>query len=88
MKSHVIHVFLMNLLDLLGVESIVNVEREYPSAFARIARLVSAVDKLMKMTGGRVHNVVSIGVGGVYGLPAKLDVVARLVSEEVLPLLD
>ncbi|MEM4769738.1 MAG: nickel-dependent hydrogenase large subunit, partial [Desulfurococcaceae archaeon] len=68
-KSHVLHIALLNLPDLLGLKNILELESRNPRILVGIFKVLSLVDRLMKLTGGRFHNVVNIRVGGVFRLP-------------------
>lgn len=84
-KSHVLHVAVMNLPDLVGARSIIEVGRFNTELFKLSASLFSAVDKLMRLAGGRFHNVVNIRVGGVFGEPRELGKLVKYVREELFP---
>ncbi|MEM0004463.1 MAG: nickel-dependent hydrogenase large subunit [Desulfurococcaceae archaeon] len=64
-KSHVIHVGLLNLPDLIGARTFMDLAKRNPELFKAIIELVKLSELLMKSIGGRIHNVVSIQVGGV-----------------------
>jgi coenzyme F420-reducing hydrogenase alpha subunit len=64
-KSHVIHVGLLNLPDLIGARTFMDLAERNPELFKAIIELVKLSELLMKSIGGRIHNVVSIQVGGV-----------------------
>lgn len=84
-KSHVLHVVFMNLPDLLGVSSILEVEKINPQLFKLAISLATSVDKLMRLAGGRFHNVVNIRIGGVYGEAFKISALGEFVKRDLIP---
>ncbi|MET1159343.1 MAG: Ni/Fe hydrogenase subunit alpha [Thermoprotei archaeon] len=73
-KSHAIHVFLLEFPDYIGVSSILEANTLYSGILERILKIISWSRKAMKILGGRFHNVVNITIGGVFSLPRKTDV--------------
>ncbi|MEM5833573.1 MAG: nickel-dependent hydrogenase large subunit [Candidatus Aenigmatarchaeota archaeon] len=87
-KSHVLHIALLNLPDLLGLKNILELESRNPRILENVFKVLSLVDRLMKLTGGRFHNVVNIRVGGVFRLPESTTIkrIEETVTKELLPL--
>ncbi|MEM4717850.1 MAG: nickel-dependent hydrogenase large subunit [Desulfurococcaceae archaeon] len=69
LKSHVIHICVMNLPDVLNISSIIELKRRNPLLFNQIVTLLNLVNNLTKLIMGRIHNTVNIRIGGVYKFP-------------------
>ena len=76
-KSHALHVFTMNLPEVAGSRSILELSSRNPGVLAKSLELVGAARRLMEALGGRMHNAVNVGVGGVYK-PIDLEEARRL----------
>jgi len=79
-KSHVLHVFFMNLPEITGARSLSELAERNPQILGRALRLLSFARKLMSVLGGRPHNVVNVRIGGVYSLPSR-ESVGKLLGE-------
>jgi len=79
-KSHVLHVFFMNLPEIMGARSLSELAERNPQVLARALHLFSFARKLMSVLGGRSHNVVNVRIGGVYFHPSR-ESVNKLLNE-------
>ncbi|MEM1526720.1 MAG: nickel-dependent hydrogenase large subunit [Ignisphaera sp.] len=73
-KSHIIHVFFLNLPDLVYTGTSIDFTRRNPRLAKAASHLILWSRKAMEMFGGRFHNVVNIRIGGVYKMPSREDV--------------
>ena len=77
-KSHVLHVFLLNLPDFLETADIFESRARNRYMFKSIMQLVAYSSNIMNILGGRFHNIVNIKIGGVYKVPEKDDAIKVL----------
>lgn len=70
-KSHILHVFYMNLPDLVQAKSFADIVQRNPKLLRNVQDVLLWSRKAMEVLGGRFHNVVNIKVGGVYRVPDK-----------------
>ena len=73
-KSHALHVFLMNLPEITKTRSFSELAERNPKVVKNAFNIISYSRKLMRVFGGRFHNVVNIKIGGVYFTPSRDDV--------------
>jgi len=73
-KSHVIHVFYMNLPEIAQAKSFAEFLQRNPQISRCAQDVLMWSRKAMEVFGGRFHNVVNIKIGGVYRVPDKSDV--------------
>jgi len=73
-KSHVLHLFHLNLPDLVKTKSVIEFLRRNPQISKDALNVLLWSRKAMEVFGGRMHNVVNMRVGGVYRLPDRVDV--------------
>jgi coenzyme F420-reducing hydrogenase alpha subunit len=73
-KSHVLHVFYMNLPEITGTRSLVELAERNPGILRRTVAVYTLSRRLMSTLGGRSHNVVNMRIGGVYYLPSREEV--------------
>ncbi|RLG79447.1 MAG: hypothetical protein DRO13_06055 [Thermoprotei archaeon] len=83
-KSHIIHIFLLNLPDYLGVPSILEAQEIHPVLLREVFNILSWSRRAMEVLGGRFHNVLNIRVGGVYRAPERNEVAKLLKKLEKL----
>lgn len=79
-KSHMIHLFYLNLPDLIYTKSSIEFFDRNPEISREALRVVAWSRKAMEILGGRFHNIVNIKVGGVYSAPDR-DNVKKLGKE-------
>jgi len=79
-KSHMIHLFYLNLPDLVYTRSSIEFSDRNPEISRDALRVIAWSRKAMELLGGRFHNVVNIKVGGVYRVPDR-DGVKKLGKE-------
>lgn len=70
-KSHIIHVFFLNLPDLVYTSTSIDFMRRNPGLAKVAMHLILWSRKAMELLGGRFHNVVNIRIGGVYRMPSR-----------------
>ncbi|MEM0002453.1 MAG: nickel-dependent hydrogenase large subunit [Desulfurococcaceae archaeon] len=89
-KSHVLHIGFLNLPDLIGTRTFMDLEKRNPEIFRIIINLVKTSEFLMKSLGGRIHNVVPIQVGGVSKLISREEAVklGKLMRDVLAPSLE
>lgn len=87
-KSHVLHIFLLNLPDFIRTRNTFELRLVNEDVFKNIMKLVAYSSNIMNLLGGRFHNVVNIRIGGVYKAPSR-DEAAKILklAEESLELL-
>jgi len=73
-KSHILHAYFMHLPDLVGAKGPDELFQRNPQLFRDAFRVLEWSRKVMMILGGRIHNVVSIRIGGIYGYPRKEEV--------------
>lgn len=81
-KSNILHILYLQLPDLLGASSSLEVFKKDPSLHKMAIDLFMWSRKVMKVLGGRYHNVVNIRIGGVYDMPESSEVRALSVDAE------
>ncbi|MEM4789531.1 MAG: nickel-dependent hydrogenase large subunit [Ignisphaera sp.] len=81
-KSHMIHLFYLNLPDLVYTKSSIEFFDRNPEISRDALRVIAWSRKAMELLGGRFHNIVNIKVGGVYRAPDKDDV--KKLGEELV----
>jgi len=79
-KSHALHVFLMNMPEITKTRSFSELAERNPLIIKNAFNVLSYSRKLMRVLGGRFHNVVNVKIGGVYSTPSK-EYVEQLRSE-------
>lgn len=86
-KSHVLHVGLLNLPDLINARSFMDLAKRNPELFKTIIDLVKSSEYLMKRIGGRIHNVVPIQIGGVSKLVSREEAIKlnKMIKETIIP---
>ncbi|MEM0027622.1 MAG: nickel-dependent hydrogenase large subunit [Ignisphaera sp.] len=65
-KSHALHIFLLNLPDFLETHNTFEFRLANKDMFKDIMRFVTYSSNIMDLLGGRFHNVVNIKIGGIY----------------------
>ncbi|AFK51476.1 [NiFe] hydrogenase, subunit alpha [Thermogladius calderae 1633] len=91
-KSHLLHVFLLNLPDYMGVGSAIDLWERRPGLLKRVSSALASSARAMEALCGRTHNVVNLRLGGVYKAPSREEAEAvkryvegaRRVLEELL----
>jgi len=73
-KSHILHVFHLNLPDLVNTKSVVEFIPRNPQLSKRALEVLVWSRRAMEVLGGRMHNVVNIKIGGVHRVPEKSEV--------------
>ncbi|MEM1897299.1 MAG: nickel-dependent hydrogenase large subunit [Ignisphaera sp.] len=73
-KSHMIHLFYLNLPDLVYTRSSIEFIDRNPEIAKDALRVIAWSRKAMEIFGGRFHNVVNIRIGGIYRAPERNDV--------------
>ena len=73
-KSHALHVFLMNLPEITRTRSFGELAERNPQIIKSALNILLYSRKLMRVFGGRFHNVVNVKIGGVYSTPSRDDV--------------
>ncbi|MEM0021631.1 MAG: nickel-dependent hydrogenase large subunit [Fervidicoccaceae archaeon] len=81
-KSNVLHILYLQLPDLLGAPSSLEVFKKDPSLHKMAVDLFMWSRKVMKVLGGRYHNVVNIRIGGVYRMPEIGEVASLSIDAE------
>jgi coenzyme F420-reducing hydrogenase alpha subunit len=79
-KSHAMHLFYMNLPDLVKTKMFTDFLQRNPEISKHFQNVLLWSRKAMYTLGGRFHNVVNIKIGGVYRFPDR-DSVKKLVEE-------
>ena len=78
-KSHILHVFLLNLPDFIRVRDAFELRLVNEDVFKSVMRLMAYSRNIMNILGGRSHNVVNMRIGGVYRALSR-DEVAKVVK--------
>jgi coenzyme F420-reducing hydrogenase alpha subunit len=73
-KSHILHLFYLNLPDLVGTASFEGFLQRNPELARDAVAVLAWSRKVMEVLGGRMHNVVNMKIGGVHKVPDKSDV--------------
>jgi coenzyme F420-reducing hydrogenase alpha subunit len=81
-KSNILHVLYLQLPDILGVSSSLEVFKKNPDLHKMAMDFFMWSRKAMKILGGRYHNIVNIRIGGVYKMPERSDVMSLSVEAE------
>jgi len=81
-KSNVLHILYLQLPDLLGARSSLEVFKRDPHLHKMAVDLFMWSRKAMKVLGGRYHNVVNVRIGGVYSMPEQSEVRALSLEAE------
>jgi len=84
-KSHVIHVFLLNLPDFLEMPNSFRLGAVNSAMLRNSMKLLTLAANIMDILGGRMHNVVNIKIGGVYKPPSESDAVkiVKLIKDAI-----
>lgn len=70
-ESHTLHMFMLNLPDLLGYESALEMATDHPEVFNEGLELKKYGNALLELLGGRAVHPVNVAVGGFYRLPGR-----------------
>ncbi|MGB9725585.1 MAG: Ni/Fe hydrogenase subunit alpha [Fervidicoccaceae archaeon] len=81
-KSNVLHILYLQLPDILGASSSLEVFKKDPSLHKMAVDLFMWSRKVMRILGGRYHNVVNVRIGGVYRMPEQSEVRSLSVEAE------
>jgi len=68
-KSHSLHIFMLNLPDLLGFDDAIGMAQQHPDVVKNGLRLKKIGNTLMELVGGRDIHPINVKVGGFYKAP-------------------
>lgn len=72
-ESHVLHMFLLHLPDLLGYESAISLAADHRDTVAKALQLKKAGNALVSALGGREVHPINVRVGGFHRVPTKAE---------------
>lgn len=72
-ESHVLHVTMLQAPDFFGLDSGLELAKQFPDEVKRTLRMKKIGNRLLEILGGRAIHPVNLAVGGFYRLPRKED---------------
>lgn len=70
-ESHALHMHLLNAPDFFGVESGIQLAKQFPNEVTRGLQLKKHGNELLEVLGGRAIHPINVAVGGLYRIPKK-----------------
>jgi coenzyme F420-reducing hydrogenase alpha subunit len=79
-ESHVLHVTMLQAPDFYGLDSGLELAKQFPEEVRRALRMKKIGNRLLEVLGGRAIHPVNLAVGGFYRLP-KREELQQLISD-------
>ena len=70
-ESHVLHIYMLNAPDFFGVDSGIELAKQFPEDVERGLRMKKIGNRMLEIMGGRAIHPVNVRVGGFYRLPSR-----------------